>query len=81
MVKILCVAEKPSMSKALTQILSGGQFNSVRPRFTADPSFTSALGRKYYLMLYDLSSYVCVCPFPLRFMVVSFMSPHPVSPL
>ena len=58
MVKILCVAEKPSMSKALTQILSGGQFNSVRPRLTTDPSFPSALGRKYYLMLYELSSYV-----------------------
>lgn len=31
MVKYLCVAEKPSISKSITQILSGGQFNSVRP--------------------------------------------------
>jgi hypothetical protein len=30
MVKYLCVAEKPSISKSITQILSGGQFNTVR---------------------------------------------------
>ena len=30
MVKWLCVAEKPSIAKAITQILSGGQFQTVR---------------------------------------------------
>lgn len=29
MVKWLCVAEKPSIAKAITQILSGGQFETV----------------------------------------------------
>mgnify|MGYP001567750838 CR=1 FL=1 len=32
MIKYLCVAEKPSISKSITHILSGGQFNSVCPR-------------------------------------------------
>lgn len=31
MIKWLCVAEKPSIAKAITQILSGGQFQTVRP--------------------------------------------------
>lgn len=39
MVKYLCVAEKPSISKSITQILSGGQFRTVsalsRPRARA----------------------------------------------
>lgn len=30
MIKWLCVAEKPSIAKAITQILSGGQFQTVR---------------------------------------------------
>ena len=28
--RVLCVAEKPSISKSITQILSGGQFATVR---------------------------------------------------
>jgi DNA topoisomerase IA len=28
--KVLCVAEKPSIAKSITQILSGGQSTSVR---------------------------------------------------
>jgi hypothetical protein len=28
--KVLCVAEKPSIAKSITRILSGGQFNTVR---------------------------------------------------
>ena len=28
--KVLCVAEKPSISKSITQILSGGRFEAVR---------------------------------------------------
>lgn len=31
--KWLCVAEKPSISKSITQILSGGQFQTVRVPF------------------------------------------------
>ena len=27
--KVLCVAEKPSISKSITQILSGGRFSTV----------------------------------------------------
>lgn len=32
---ILCVAEKPSISKSVTQILSGGQFNTVSGEYEA----------------------------------------------
>lgn len=31
--RVLCVAEKPSIAKAITQILSGGQFNTVSDVF------------------------------------------------
>lgn len=27
--RVLCVAEKPSIAKSITQILSGGQFNTA----------------------------------------------------
>lgn len=33
MIKYLCVAEKPSISRSVTQILSGGHFTTVRQGF------------------------------------------------
>lgn len=38
MVKWLCVAEKPSIAKSITQILSGGQFTTVSLPLLAPPS-------------------------------------------
>jgi|SRR5579862_6471070 len=45
MPKILCVAEKPSISKAVTQILSGGRFNAqdTRNKFIKNYKFTARL--------------------------------------
>jgi DNA topoisomerase IA len=35
--RVLCVAEKPSISKSITQILSGGQFDNVSVISMLDP--------------------------------------------
>ncbi|GJN90914.1 hypothetical protein Rhopal_003928-T1 [Rhodotorula paludigena] len=47
MVKWLCVAEKPSIAKSITQILSGGQFttrDATRPRWIKNYSFSYRMG-------------------------------------
>ncbi|GAA5824127.1 hypothetical protein JCM5353_006152 [Sporobolomyces roseus] len=47
MVKWLCVAEKPSIAKSITQILSGGQFqvsNARHPQWIKNYSFSYRMG-------------------------------------
>lgn len=50
--RVLCVAEKPSISKSISQILSGGQFTSVCPAFSycsvvSDAFFQRPSANKY----------------------------------
>ena len=39
---MLCVAEKPSISKSITQILSGGHFDSVSPALLHDACISTS---------------------------------------
>lgn len=55
--RVLCVAEKPSIAKSITQILSGGRFNTVCHSFChlapAELAFGQRNSRNKYIKNYD----------------------------
>jgi DNA topoisomerase-3 len=76
--RVLCVAEKPSIAKSITQILSGGQFTTVRSIVSADSGPDASMIQHNTQTNY-IKNYEFDYPHTRSFLTVTAVSGHITS--